>query len=234
MADEKRQIFPARHELKYFVSPAELALLRTRLSPVMARDSHVDESGRYHIRSLYFDDAHDSAYEDKLAGVMVRDKYRIRIYNLSDESIYVERKRKQGNLIQKTSARITRRLCDQLMRGDPTGLMQSQNDLIRDIYTQMRTKLLRPKVIVDYWREPFVYAAENTRITFDTDVRSGGMSTDLFNRELLTVPARTDGREVLEVKFDNFLPSHIAGLLNDLRAERSAISKYTLCRRYGL
>ena len=59
----------------------------------------------------------------------------------------------QGDLIQKSSVQITRRLCDQLAAGNPGGLQKSQNPLLQDVYVQMRTRLLRPKVIVDYTRE---------------------------------------------------------------------------------
>lgn len=234
MAEEKRQILPARHELKYFINPAELIVLRSRLDGALDRDSHSQANGGYHIRSLYFDDVYDSAYRDKLDGIEHRDKYRIRIYNLSDKVIFMERKRKEGDLIRKSSVRITRRLAEQIISGDPTGLNLAQNDLIKDVYAMMRTRLLRPAVIVDYRREAFTHPAENTRITFDTDISTCPGSIDLFNAELLTVPAVTTGKQVLEVKYDDYLPSHIAGLLTGLVCERSAISKYTLCRRYSL
>ena len=118
---EKRNGLPARHELKYFINPAELEALRGRLRPVLSMDRHCVGGRPYVIRSLYFDDIDDSAWYDKQAGVMHRDKYRIRIYRYSDKEIFLERKRKLGDLIQKSSVQITRRLCDQLVAGDPTG-----------------------------------------------------------------------------------------------------------------
>ena len=111
---DKRTALPARHELKYFINPAELDVLRARLRPVMQMDSHCKGGKPYVIRSLYFDDVDDSAFYDKQAGVMHRDKYRIRIYRYSDKEIFLERKRKMGDLIQKSSVQITRRLCEQL------------------------------------------------------------------------------------------------------------------------
>ena len=96
-----RARLPARHELKYYINPAELEALRRRLERVMRLDSHCKGGRAYNVRSLYFDDAFDSAYYDKLDGVMTRDKYRLRIYNHSDEVIFLERKRKLGDLIAK-------------------------------------------------------------------------------------------------------------------------------------
>ena len=229
---EKRTSLPARHELKYFINPAELEVLRARLRPVMHLDSHCVDGKPYVIRSLYLDDVDDSAYYDKVSGVMARDKYRIRIYRHSDKEIFLERKRKLGDLIQKSSVQITRRLCEQIMDGDPRGLQTSSSPLIQDVYVQMRTRLLRPAVIVDYEREAYLHPAENVRITFDLRLRSGLHSTELFNPDLPTVCPHDGNVEILEVKFDEYLPDHIRALLDGIQADRSAVSKYVLCRRY--
>lgn len=229
---QKRNGLPARHELKYFINPAEVAALRARLRPVLKLDKHCVGGRPYVIRSLYFDDIADSAFVDKQAGVMDRDKYRIRIYRYSDKEIFLERKRKLGDLIQKSSVQITRRLCDQIISGDPTGLQRSNNALLQDVYVQMRTRLLRPRVIVDYEREAYLHPAEDTRITFDLKLRSGLYSPDLFNPSLPTVCPHDRNVEILEVKFNNYLPDYIAGLLHGIEAERSAVSKYVLCRRF--
>ena len=228
----KRNGLPARHELKYFINPAELEALRARLRGALAMDGHCVGGRPYVIRSLYFDDIADSAFYDKQAGVMHRDKYRIRIYRYSDKEIFLERKRKLGDLIQKSSVQITRRLCDQLIQGDPSGLYRSSNPLLQDMYVQMRTRLLRPRVIVDYAREAYLHPAEDVRITFDMGLRSGLYSSDLFNPRLPTVCPHDRNVEILEVKFNNYLPDYIGGLLRGVEAERSAISKYVLCRRY--
>lgn len=229
---QKRNGLPARHELKYFIDPAELAALRARLRPALNMDRHNVGGRPYVIRSLYFDTLDDSAFYEKQAGVEHRDKYRIRVYNFSDKAIFLERKRKIGDLIHKSSVQITRRLCEQLIAGDPTGLQRSNNALIQDTYVQMRTRLLRPRVIVDYEREAYLHPAEDTRITFDLNLHSGLHSVDLFNPRLPTVSPHDFNSEILEIKFNNYLPPYIAGLLNGIHADRSAISKYVLCRRF--
>lgn len=232
MMQQKRQSLPVRHELKYFINPAELCALRARLRPVLKLDGHCRDGKPYAIRSLYFDDIEDTAYYDKIGGTMHRDKYRIRIYRYSDQEIFLERKRKVGDLIQKSSTQITRRLCDQLISGDPRGLQTSSNLLLQDMYVQMRTRLLRPTVIVDYVREAYLHPAENVRITFDMQLRSGLYSQDLFNPKLPTICPHDNTSEILEVKFDNYLPDYIARLLHGVEADKCAISKYVLCRRF--
>ena len=231
MQDTKRQSLPARHELKYYINQGEIAALRMRLFPVMDLDPHC-RKGPYAIRSLYFDDAYDSAYYDKIGGVIHRDKYRIRIYNNSDEVIFLERKRKVGDLIQKSSVRITRRLAERLIEGDARGLQNAQSELLHDMFVQMRTKLLRPKVIVDYMREAWVHPVEDVRITLDMQLKTGLNSVDIFNPNILTVTPHDRDVEILEVKYNRAMPAHISGLLYGMNADRSAISKYVICRKF--
>ena len=223
---------PLRHELKYHITPAELTVLRGVLAPVMQLDPNGNENNEYHIRSLYFDTINDDALEEKIAGVGNRKKYRIRIYNFSDKVIKLECKSKYGDLISKQSVSIPRELAEQLIAGDPDGLQRMRHPLLHDVYREMRTRLLRPAVIVDYVREAYIHQAEEVRITFDKQVRTGLYSVDLFNPQIPTYPVFDDPVEILEVKFDEFLPSYLQSILSGITAQRSAVSKYTWCRRY--
>ena len=223
---------PLRHELKYHITPAELTVLRGVLAPVMQLDPNGNENNEYHIRSLYFDTINDDALEEKIAGVGNRKKYRIRIYNFSDKVIKLECKSKYGDLISKQSVSIPRELAEQLIAGDPDGLQRMRHPLLHDVYREMRTRLLRPAVIVDYVREAYIHQAEEVRITFDKQVRTGLYSVDMFNPQIPTYPVFDDPVEILEVKFDEFLPSYLQSILSGIMAQRSAVSKYTWCRRY--
>ena len=218
-----------RHEWKYLIDTAQKEYICRRLPPLLTLDKHA-QNGGYMLRSLYFDDYFHTAYEEKDAGVLERKKYRIRIYRYSDKEIFLERKRKLGDLIQKSSVQITRRLCDQLAAGNPSGLQKSASPLLQDVYVQMRTRLLRPKVIVDYTRRAFVYEPGNTRITLDDEVRTGLSSLDFFNPNLATIPADITRPIILEVKYDTYLPDNIrrAIRLNDRRTTN--FSKYAACR----
>ena len=140
---------PLRHELKYFINEMQYYVLSGILDRVLHRDPFGDEDNEYHIRSLYFDNAYDSALYDKLDGNPNRDKYRIRIYNFSDRTIKMECKTKVGSLISKRSQTIPRLLCEQLTAGDPTGLETTRSGLLNDVYREMTVNLLRPVVIVD-------------------------------------------------------------------------------------
>lgn len=226
---------PLRHELKFFISPIQYQVLSRTLKDTLNPDPNGDENNQYHIRSLYFDTAYDSALYDKINGTANRDKYRIRIYNFSDQMIRLECKSKFRDLISKRSVRITRDLAEQLISADPTGLESTASGLVSDTFREMRTNLLHPVVIVDYLREAYLHPAEEVRITFDMQLRSGLNSVDMFNPYLPTVPPFDHDEIILEVKYNQVLPPYIANLLTyALRdgACRSAISKYVYCRRF--
>lgn len=226
---------PLRHELKFFISPLQYQVLSRTLKAALHPDPNGDENNQYHIRSLYFDTAYDSALYDKISGTPNRDKYRIRIYNFSDQMIRLECKSKFRDLISKRSVRITRDLAEQLISADPTGMECTASGLMGDVFREMRTNLLHPVVIVDYLREAYLHPAEEVRITFDMQLRTGLGSVDMFNPYLPTVPPFDREEIILEVKYNQVLPPYIANLLSyALRdgACRSAISKYVYCRRF--
>lgn len=226
---------PLRHELKFLITRTQLEVLRHTVGHVLKLDPNAARNGgSYHIRSLYFDTVFDDALYDKIAGVKDRDKYRIRIYNLTDKNIFMECKTKVGSLISKRSAKISRDLAEQLIAADPSGLEYTQSGLLRDVYREMRTRLLHPVVIVDYEREAYIHPAEEVRITFDMRVRSGLNSIDLFNPDVPTVPVLAHDETILEVKYNRVLPPYLRDVLSFAcpEAVQTAVSKYTLCRQY--
>ncbi len=225
---------PLRHELKFFINEGQHYLLSRALDRTLDRDPNGDENNEYAIRSLYFDTVFNTALYEKFDGVPNRNKYRIRIYNFSDRVIKMECKTKLDSLISKRSISIPRDLCEQLIAGDPTGLENTRSGLLNDVYREMTVNLLRPCVIVDYIREAYLHPAEEVRITFDKQLRTGMRSHDLFNPHVPTVPPFDHQLMILEVKYNQVLPPYIRDLLNTYcpNAISSAISKYTWCRRF--
>ena len=225
---------PLRHELKFFISDEQYFLLSSALSHVLHPDPNGDERNEYLIRSLYFDTVFDDALYDKLDGVQHRDKYRIRTYNFSDKVIKLECKTKMGTLISKRSLTIPRDLADQIIAGDTTGLAAARSGLLNDVYREMTLRLLHPVVLVDYVREAWLHPAEEVRITFDKQLRSGLNSIDLFDPYVPTIPPFDHGEIILEVKYDRVLPPYIRDILCTYcsNATQTAISKYTWCRRF--
>ena len=217
-----------RHEYKHTINPAELAAIRQRLSAVMQPDSF-SLGGKYEIRSLYFDNLFDKALTEKLNGVNFREKFRIRLYNGDTSFIRLEKKSKQSGLSSKQSAVLTYEQADSFARGTP--VRDSGNALIDELAFKMDTQLLKPKTIVDYTREAFVFPAGNVRITLDYNIRTGTDTSKLLDSACVTVPTGAD--IILEVKWDEFLPSFIAQAVQLGSRQTSSFSKYAACRIYG-
>ena len=207
-----------RHEWKHEISRTDLIVLRRRLRAVMAPDEHA-VNGCYRVRSLYFDTPEDRALREKLDGVGRREKFRLRLYNGDAGMIRLEKKIRCGSLGSKGSAAVTAEEVRALLAGDTGWMAGSGRALVEELRRKMQTQRLRPKTVVEYRREPFVYAPGNVRVTLDYDLRTGLGSTDFLDPHCLTVPAG-DAPAILEVKWDAYLPDIIraAAALPDRRA----------------
>ena len=214
-----------RHELKYIVNDASAHVIKTRLNKICKNDRNADANGRYRVSSLYFDDYCDSAVADNLSGQLARKKFRIRIYNGSDSFIRLERKVKHNGGCRKDTARLTKEQYEKILTGDYSFLQGPSDLVLQDFYVTAVTRLLHPKVIVDYIREAFVYGPGNVRITLDRHVKSSVRNVDLFNPHAIYAPAVETRHIILEVKFTGFLPTHIAHMIQHGNSMRQSASK---------
>lgn len=219
-----------RHEWKHQINLSDLLLLRARLSAITGRDTHAKE-GTYQIRSLYFDNPADKALREKLDGVNNREKFRIRYYNGDPGLIRLEKKSKTNNLCLKQSTTLTPAQARSIAEGRYDRMSVSPEPLIQELYSKIMSQGLRPKVIVDYIREPFVYAPGNVRITLDYEIRTGLRCTDFLNPDCVTIPV-PDSPIILEVKWDEYLPDIIRKAVGLTNRSAGAFSKYAACRMY--
>ena len=220
-----------RHEWKHEISPADRLALRARLRAVCRMDEHAAD-GRYSIRSLYFDTLSDKALREKLDGVDRREKFRIRYYDGDPSLIHLEKKCKVNGLGAKAMATLTAAEAQAIVDGELGWMPGSGRPLIQELYSKMKSQGLRPRTIVDYVREPFVYPPGNVRVTLDYDIRTGLNSIDFLDPSRPTVPV-PGSPVILEVKWDAFLPDVIRDAVQ-LEGRRSApFSKYAACRAYG-
>jgi hypothetical protein len=210
-----------RHEIKYRVAAAQAEVLKYMLRPLMRRDDNAAATGDYVVRSLYFDTLDNDAYFEKVDGVEYRKKYRIRIYNGSAARIVLECKYKHNMMTAKVGVPITLSQARQLMRREYEQV--SGGERLLAMVRDMRYGALLPTVIVEYVREAYVYDVFDTRITFDSQVRSGVWDGDLFDVAGATLKA-FDG-VVLEVKFNECLPEPLALVLEGAALSREAVSK---------
>lgn len=222
-----------RQELKYTLTEADSVMLASRLANIMQRDSHLRGRKEYFIRSLYFDNLYDKALREKLSGVAIRDKFRIRYYDYNRDFIRLEKKSKRYSLGHKFQCQMTAAEVERLLQNDWEWMIQDARPLVRELYLKMKLELLRPSVIVDYRREPFLYAPGNVRITFDRGVRSSRNVQAFFQKDIPMVPVLPDGKCIMEVKYDDYLPDVISRTVLTTKNRAQAYSKFAACRING-
>ncbi|MDE7268265.1 MAG: polyphosphate polymerase domain-containing protein [Lachnospiraceae bacterium] len=223
-----------RHEYKYICSQQQLICIKNRIEPYMGLDINAGENGSYTIRSLYFDDYKNTCYYDNLSGVDLREKFRIRIYNADSSYIRLELKQKRHGMTRKLSCPINAGLCRKLARGEIVAMNEMDEPLYRKLFIEQSTRLLKPKIIVEYDRVPYVYRDGNVRVTFDTNIRSSVDIESFFEKRITKRPVMETGYHVLEIKFDEWIPDFIHHAIQMDKLHQTAYSKYCLCRKYNL
>ena len=219
-----------RHELKFKISNNAAEILKHKLSLVMGFDKNAYyEDGSYLIKSLYFDDIESSSYYEKMDGVLYRKKYRIRMYNDDDSYIRLEKKMKHNNYTAKEQMLISKDIYSKILKGNLDDI-SNPSGLLEEFITDIKNKGLIPSVVVMYHRTAYTFPISEVRITFDSNIQSGLYTYDMLDNDAPRYNVDEKGKQVLEVKFNEVLPLHIANILGDIPSCREAVSKFALCR----
>ncbi len=219
-----------RHEQKYRVQFHEYHMIKTLIKPLMKKDPHTDTDGNYLIRSIYFDDYRNTAFYANEAGILPRKKYRIRLYNHDCDHIKLEEKIKVGDYITKNASPLTYEEFERLSVGDFDFLLDG-DDLKKRLYVDMRDKFLRPRIIIDYDREAYYFPFGNVRITFDKYIRYQRFTqaSDLINEHLNMRLLDVGNSHLVEIKYDNYIPTHLKEVMNEFGTNQISSSKFYMC-----
>lgn len=219
-----------RIEDKYIISYDKALLLKNAFNKVLSKDVHSQEKA-YVVRSLYFDSINNRDYLTKLAGTEERQKIRIRTYDIKSNKCKLEIKKKQGALQEKISLWITKNDAKDLINGKYGTLIKYFNTSKEaiELYTMMQLYCYRPTVLVEYDRLAYTYPVNDTRITFDMNVRSSESNLKLFE-ECPLVPI-TDKVVILEVKYNGDLTDYVSRMIKAFEIDQVAISKYCESRK---
>ena len=218
-----------RQEKKYFMTLVNMRNLSGLLEPVMIPDAHNGSQG-YRIRSLYFDTIHEKDYEDKIDGLEIRRKIRLRIYDPAADFAMLEMKQKEGGYQKKRSLRLSRRDAQQIVQGRYDSLLQYDDPFVAECYGLMHWQCYRPKTIVEYNRQAYIAKENKIRVTLDYEIRATETNLDLFCPVLNLYPVLDPFNGVLEVKYNGFLLSYIKNLVNAANRSELSVSKYCLAR----
>lgn len=220
-----------RCEMKHCVKKSDFIMLEGRLKHIMKLDKHSKNNGSYNVRSIYFDTYDDDYLFKKEDGLNERFKIRIRIYNKSDEVIKLEVKYRRDGYVRKEGCLISREMCERLMDGSFLRIDECRdNKVLYKVYLEQHLHYLKPKVIVEYDRIAYTSPLGNVRITFDSDIRTSKYIHRFFCDDLFSVSISSDKCEVLEVKYDEFIPDYIMQEVELNTLSQISFSKYYLAR----
>ncbi len=218
-----------RNELKHHVTEFDLIGIRQRLRIIADRDIHAMDDGTYTIKSLYFDNCYDKALVEKVAGYEKREKFRIRYYNDDTSFIRLEKKSKINGLCLKNMCPITKEQVDRIINNDISWMQFSEEELITELWAKMQYQLLRPKNIVIYTREAYIYKPGNARVTIDSDIRGESDISRFWDKD--DVALKLFPMSILEVKWDEFLPQIIRDIVQlNTNVQSKNFSKYAATR----
>lgn len=110
----------------------------------MHEDRHNGPQG-YAIRSLYFDTPDDQDFRDKVDGLELRRKIRLRTYSPQAGFAMLEMKQKQGPYQRKRSLRLPREEAESLCRGDYGVLLRHGDPFAARVFRTDALPLLPPE-----------------------------------------------------------------------------------------
>lgn len=219
-----------RSELKFLVDNNDLLILNHRIKNIMNLDSNIKKEDCYNIRSIYFDSYDNDYLKETESGINKRLKIRIRIYNKSSKTIKLEIKHKLNGYTKKESCKISKEICDKLINGEDLLYSECKNKVLKKLYLEQKMNLLKPKIIVEYDRVAYINKTGNVRVTFDKNIRTSKYIDRFFDDNIYSVPILDNNEEILEVKYDEILPSWIAQSLELNKLSRTSFSKYAVSR----
>lgn len=222
-----------RQEKKYFITVQDFISLSGVLEQVMLQDAHNGAVG-YRIRSLYFDTPYEEDYIEKIDGLELRRKIRLRNYDPNADYAMLEMKQKQGEAQKKRSLRMSRRDAERLIACDYSVLQQYEEPFAAECYGLMNAKCYRPKTVVEYKRKAFIAKENKIRVTFDSNITATETHFNIFSPNLAMYPVLDPFNVVLEVKFNGFMLSYIKNLINLSNRSSLSVSKYCLARSAAL
>ena len=223
-----------RYEFKYFLDLLQREEVESEIANFMSYDGHVHKEldQAYCVRSLYFENDASTHFFEKIDGIRLRRKYRLRTYGTNfdpDLPIYLEEKNRNLDRVQKHRVRIDPKHletfynplhCDELLE-----LYPGVELLERFLFDALR-RSIQPKLLVDYVRRPYVSPYDmNFRVTFDST-----LLTTATNRLFPSSPSNwlesIAGYTILEVKFNRRIPAWFHRILQSHNMRRLSFSKF--------
>jgi hypothetical protein len=224
-----------RFEFKYILRESLRDAVEEQLGHFLQPDPVVADKPdrKYVVRSLYFDDPAFSCYYDKIDGLAHRAKFRLRTYTRDPKELcdtFLEIKGRHNQKVFK------KRVPMIPGKGEPFGsddrdiagkiLRQAERGYVRDRFQfEHLRKTLRPVMLIDYRRRPYVSRfSPDFRLTFD-DHLHGTCANNLYPDDRERRRALLRGYTVMEVKFSAQIPPWFHRIIRSFQLRRVSVSK---------
>ena len=124
--------------------------------------------------------------------------------------LVLEKKEKKESRCHKKSCRITLEEYQKIISGKITDLVyDTKKELLKELASDMLRKGFIPKIIIDYERIAYVEEITNIRITFDMKISASYEIEKFIEGDYQKFYIQDSNYNVLEVKFDDILPSYL-------------------------
>lgn len=228
-----------RFEYKFVVPVDQLDEMRAEMMSFVDCDKHAARMPRreYTVRSIYFETPRFDCYHEKVEGLKVRRKLRIRAYNAqeADSIAYLEIKKRmdQRGAKHRSMVRVVdleALFTDKDIRRYvlPGGNPDEAFDNAQRFFFHVERRAMKPLVLVTYEREAFQAKANpSLRITFDKNLRQMAFPSleNLFEEERVSVVVPRFF--ILEIKFDRGYAPWLQDIVRKHNAVHTRLSKYT-------
>ena len=231
-------IRPFRQELKFLIHHSAKTLLFERWRRYLRRAPFTNSHAVTPILSLYYDSPDLAFYREKLDGVGLRNKVRLRVYDQrfrDGATAFLEIKHRHNVFVKKFRYKISdfREAHLDLYRWLPD--CRELEDSFHILFERCR---LRPSAQVYYQREAYEGLVESdVRVTFDTNLTALHPGERLTSR-LLQDRSRQlmpDTVEILEVKATHGIPNWLQEGVLGAELQAATIPKYiTAVEQLGL
>lgn len=214
-----------RVERKFILNSLESLLMRKRLEYIMPKDIFCLSTDGYEVRSLYFDTISDRACAEKEDGLQIHEKIRVRTYGANSDVIKLESKKKNGEFQVKKTLLIDQQTLDDLCCRNYGSLLRNSDPMALYFYEKFSNGLF-PKVIIQYNRFSFCIPTNNTRITFDSNIRATENDLNIFQPASSFHPVLPQDSVIMEVKYNHFLLEYIKDAVAGIQQSTTSYSKY--------
>ena len=226
-----------RYEFKYILNKKTSDQIEKEAQNFMIYDEHVKKelNNKYFVRSLYFENNFSSNFYEKVDGMKIRRKYRLRTYsNFFDPKvpIFFEVKGRISERTYKKRINIKNKYLNlflsQSQNFNLLNLYPNNEMIINFIFDSFR-KNLKPLILVDYKRRPYINKfGLYFRLTFDTNLLSSKTNNLFSNDKYSSWLECKAGYTILEVKFDRSIPAWFHRIIQCYNLKRRSISKFVL------